>query len=106
MDFSDIDMDSILDNAFNRSDNNEGNTGNAGNSNDSSNTESKEYLDQYNLIFFTDGSCLGNGKQDSRNKAGFGIYIVCNDENSQYYNHNDTKIIKKIAKTVFIDKNM
>lgn len=102
MDFSDIDMDHILDNAFNRSDNNEGNTGNAGNSNDSSNTESKEYLDQYNLIFFTDGSCLGNGKQDSRNKAGFGIYIVCNDENSQYYNHNDTKIIKKIDKDMIL----
>ena len=98
MDFSDIDMDHILDNAFNRSDNNTSNN----TSSNTSNIESKEYLDQYNLIFFTDGSCLGNGKHDSRNKAGFGIYIVCNDENSQYYNHNDTKIIKKIDKDMIL----
>ena len=102
MDFSDLDMDYILDNAFTRSDNNTNNNVNNNVSNKVNNNESKEYLDQYNLIFFTDGSCLGNGKQDNRNKAGFGIYIVCNDENSQYYLHNDTKIIKKIDKDMIL----
>lgn len=92
MNFSDIDMDSILNNTPDKVNNTSNNISN----------ESKEYLDQFNLIFFTDGSCLGNGKQDSRNKAGFGIYILCNNENSQYYSHNDTKIIKKIDKDIIV----
>ncbi len=59
---------------------------------------SNSYLNSYNLIMFTDGSCLGNGRDSSdvRNKAGFGIYILCNNKDSKYYLHNDTKIIKKI----------
>lgn len=92
MDFSDIDMEQILNNSIDRNNTTNNNT----------NNESKEYLDQFNLIFFTDGSCLGNGKKDSRNRAGFGIYILCNDENSQYYNHNDTKIVKKIDKDMIL----
>jgi ribonuclease HI len=96
MNFSDIDMEQLLNNTVDKHYKNN----NDNNNND--NNDSKEYLDQFNLIFFTDGSCLGNGKQDSRNKAGFGIYILCNNENSQYYNHNDTKIIKKIDKDIIL----
>jgi ribonuclease HI len=96
MDFSDFDMNDILENDFKDTkvsakteDNNDFN-------------ESQEHLSQFNLIFFTDGSCLGNGKQDSRNKAGFGIYIVSPNEQSNYHIHNDTKIIKKIDKEVIL----
>ena len=95
MNFSDIDMDSILNDSFENDTNDTNNTNNT-------DDESTAYLNQYNLIFFTDGSCLGNGKQDNRNKAGFGIYIVCSDENSEYYSHNDTKIIKKIDKDMIL----
>ena len=94
MNFSDIDMDSILNDSFNNDTTESNNT--------NTDDESNAYLNQYNLIFFTDGSCLGNGKQDNRNKAGFGIYIVCSDENSEYYSHNDTKIIKKIDKDMIL----
>ena len=65
------------------------------------------YLNSFNLIFFTDGSCLGNGsKDDSKNKAGFGIYIMNNNKDSYYFGHNDTKILKKIDKDfIMFDKN-
>ena len=68
---------------------------------------SNQYLNSYNLIFFTDGSCCGNGREsgDSRNKAGFGIYIMCNDTNSKYYIHNDVKCIKKIDKDFIMFNN-
>ena len=92
MDFSDFDMDEILDNDFKDT------KVSAKSTNVDVDDESQEYLNQYNLIFFTDGSCLGNGKQDSRNKAGFGIYIVSTNDQSEYYIHNDTKMIKKMEK--------
>ena len=68
---------------------------------------STSYLNSFNLIFFTDGSCLGNGsKDDSKNKAGFGIYIMNNNKDSYYFGHNDTKILKKIDKDfIMFDKN-
>jgi len=99
MDFSDFDMNDMLDNDTKTTKNNNFNS-----NNESENVinESQEYLSQYNLIFFTDGSCLGNGKQDARNKAGFGIYIISPNEHSEYHIHNDTKIIKKIDKEVIL----
>lgn len=69
---------------------------------------STSYLNSFNLIFFTDGSCLGNGKDssDSKNKAGFGIYIMNNNKDSFYFGHNDTKIFKKIDKDfIMFNKN-
>ena len=65
---------------------------------------SVDYLNSFNLIFFTDGSCLGNGRDssDDKNKAGFGIYIMNNNKNSFYFGHNDTKIIKKIDKDLLM----
>ena len=66
----------------------------------------ENYLDKYDLVFFSDGSCLGNGKTDERNKAGFGIYILCNNSSLRYYSHNETKLIKKIDKDLlFYNKN-
>lgn len=65
---------------------------------------SPEYLNSYGLIFFTDGSCLANGKENS--KSGFGIYIMNNNKDSIYFGHNDTKIIKKIDKDlIMFNKN-
>lgn len=96
MDFSDFDMNDILENDFKDT------KVSAKNEDNDDFNESPEHLSQFNLIFFTDGSCLGNGKQDSRNKAGFGIYIVSPNEQSKYHIHNDTKIIKKIDKEVII----
>ncbi len=60
------------------------------------------YLNSFNLIMFTDGSCSGNGKDTS--KGGFGLYIYNNNPHSEYYSHNDTKIIKKIDKDVLFYK--
>jgi ribonuclease HI len=60
------------------------------------------YLNSFNLIIFTDGSCSGNGKEKS--KGGFGMYIYNNNSNSEYYSHNDVKIIKKIDKDVLFYK--
>jgi len=107
MDFSDFDMDKILDNDSKYTNNAKANYDNKyenkyNTTDETELNETQEYLSQYNLIFFTDGSCLGNGKQDSRNKAGFGIYIISTNEKSDYYNHNDTKIIKKIDKEVIL----
>ena len=81
MDFSDFDMDKILDNDSKYTNNAKANYDNKyenkyNTTDETELNETQEYLSQYNLIFFTDGSCLGNGKQDSRNKAGFGIYII------------------------------
>ena len=65
----------------------------------------ENYLDKYELVFFSDGSCLGNGKTDERNKAGFGVYILCNNPSLKYYSHNETKLIKKIDKDlIFYNK--
>lgn len=69
------------------------------NESENNNLENND-LNAYKLIFFTDGSCLANGKETSR--SGFGIYIICNDINSIYYNHNDTKIIKAIKKDLIM----
>lgn len=96
MDFSDFDMNDILENDFKDT------KVNAKTKENNDFNETQEHLSQFNLIFFTDGSCLGNGKQDSRNKAGFGIYIVSSNEQSKYHIHNDTKIIKKIDKEVIL----
>jgi ribonuclease HI len=94
MSFSDMDMDILLNDNFStiQHDNEATDILN----------ESDDYLNQFNLIFFTDGSCLGNGKQDNRNKAGLGIYIVSNNENSQYHHHDNTKIIKKVNKDIIL----
>jgi len=65
------------------------------------------YLNSFVLIFFTDGSCLGNGSKDNaKNKAGFGIYIMNNNKDSYYFGHNNTKILKKIDKDfIMFNKN-
>ena len=93
---TDFDLDSLMNDDFNLEEKTE------------INEFSQEYLNSFNLIFFTDGSCLGNGKDSSnaKNKAGFGIYIMNNNENSIYFNHNDTKILKKIDKDfIMFNKN-
>jgi ribonuclease HI len=68
---------------------------------------SPDYLNSFCLIFFTDGSCLGNGSKDNdKNRAGFGIYIMNNNKDSFYFGHNDTKILKKIDKDfIMFNKN-
>jgi len=67
---------------------------------------SNEFLNKYNLIIFTDGACSGNGKKDKPNHTGFGMYVLCNNDKSSYFNFNDTKIIKKIDKDLlFYNKN-
>lgn len=63
------------------------------------------YLNSFNLIMFSDGSCCGNGsKEINKAKGGFGIYIYNNNSESEYYTYNDTKIIKKIDKDVIFYK--
>lgn len=93
---TDFDLDSLMNDDFNLEEKTE------------FNEFSKEYLNSFGLIFFTDGSCLGNGKDstNSKNKAGFGIYIMNNNKDSIYFSHNDTKILKKIDKDfIMFDKN-
>jgi ribonuclease HI len=93
---SDFDLDSLMNDDFNLEEKTE------------VNEFSPSYLNSFNLIFFTDGSCLGNGKDsaDAKNKAGFGIYIMNNNKDSIYFGHNDTKILKKIDKDfIMFNKN-
>lgn len=92
---TDFDLDALMNDDFNLEEKTEVNEFSPG------------YLNSFNLIFFTDGSCLGNGsKDDSKNKAGFGIYIMNNNKDSYYFGHNDTKILKKIDKDfIMFDKN-
>lgn len=93
---SDFDLDALMNADFNLEEKTE------------VNEFSTSYLNSFNLIFFTDGSCLGNGKDSSsdKNKAGFGIYIMNNNKDSIYFSHNDTKILKKIDKDfIMFNKN-
>lgn len=47
----------------------------------------------YKLLIFTDGA-----HERVKQRSSFGIYVICKDKNSNYYQYNETKIIKKINK--------
>lgn len=63
----------------------------------SANNNDSKTIDEYNLLIFTDGAY-----SRKQHKAGLGIYILCLNENNEYYKYNDTKIIKKLDDNLFI----
>jgi len=63
--------------------------------NDSFNKEEKKVNNdiKYELLIFTDGA-----HERVKKRSSFGIYIQCKDKNSNLFQYNETKIIKKITK--------
>lgn len=66
-----------------------------------------EYLNSFELIFFSDGSCVGQttknkSKSNIKLNGGFGIYLYCHSNEKKYYKHHNTKIVKKMSNDKFI----
>lgn len=72
--------------------------------NDTINNQETNQLNnnEYNLIIFSDGA-----HERVKKRSAFGIYVYCENNKSNYYKYNDTKIIKKIDKDLFFyNKNL
>jgi ribonuclease HI len=83
MSMDDFDLDNLINESYKQSENEE--------------TKSEENVINYELMVFTDG-----GHERVKQRSSFGIYIKCQNKESELYTHNETKIIKKLNKDSII----
>lgn len=64
--------------------------------NNNDNNEDLNNNNNYDLLIFSDGA-----HERVKKRSAFGIYIYCENNESEFNKHNDTKIIKKIERDQF-----